>query len=245
MPLALHDHRLVAHRRHVGPAGGAGAEDDAHLREAEGAHPRLVVEDPPEVVAVGEDLGLQRQEGPARVHEVEAGQAVLERDLLGPQVLLHRDREVRPALHRGVVGDDHDLAAAHAADPADEAGGGRLTLVHPEPGERPDLEEGRAGVEQPLDPLADQELALLAVALRGLLAAPGPRHGEPLAQLRHEAVHAGLVLAELRGGEVDAGLEDAHSLSSPRQMPSSRAVTTVSQSSGTTFIRSHASASGT
>ena len=34
-------------------------------------------------------------------------------------------------------------------------------------------------------------------------------------------------------------------LSSPRQMPSSRAVSTVSQSSGTTFMRSHASASGT
>ena len=120
-----------------------------------------------------------------------------------------------------------------------------MALVHPEPGERPDLEEGRAGVEQLLDSLADQELALLAVALRGLLAAPGPRHGEPLAQLRLEAVHAGLVLAELRGGDVDAGLEDAHSPSSPRQMPSSRAVSTVSQSSGTTFIRSHASASGT
>ncbi len=32
---------------------------------------------------------------------------------------------------------------------------------------------------------------------------------------------------------------------SPRQMPSSRAVRMVSQSSGTTFIRSVASASGT
>ena len=35
-------------------------------------HPRLVEEDPAEVLAVGEDLGLQRQERAAGVDEVEA-----------------------------------------------------------------------------------------------------------------------------------------------------------------------------
>ena len=114
MPGALHDHALVAHRRHVGAAGRARAHDGRELRDAVGRHARLVVEDAPEVVAVGEDLGLQRQVGAAGIDQVDAREAVLERDLLRAQVLLDRQREVRAALDGRVVGDDHALAAVHA-----------------------------------------------------------------------------------------------------------------------------------
>ena len=76
-----------------------------------GRHPRLVEEDAAEVVAVGEDLVLQRQEGAAGVDEVDAREAVLLGDLLGAQVLLDRERVVGAALHGGVVGDDDALAA--------------------------------------------------------------------------------------------------------------------------------------
>ena len=72
----------------------------------------LVVEDPAEVLAVGEDLVLHRQERAAGVDQVDARQPVLQRDLLRAQVLLHRHRVVGAALDRGVVGDDHALAAA-------------------------------------------------------------------------------------------------------------------------------------
>ena len=85
-------------------------------------HPRLVEEDAAEVLAIGKDLGLQRQERAARVDEVDAGQAVLERDLLRAQVLLDRERVVGAALDRGVVGDDQHLAARDAADAGDEPG---------------------------------------------------------------------------------------------------------------------------
>ena len=119
---ALDDDRLVRHRRHVGAAGRAGAHDDGHLRDALGRHARLVEEDAAEVVPVGEDVGLQRQERAARVDEVHARQAVLERDLLRAHVLLHGDREVRAALDRGVVGDDQHLAPRHAADARHEPG---------------------------------------------------------------------------------------------------------------------------
>jgi hypothetical protein len=105
--VALDDDALVAHRRHVGAAGRARAEHHRDLRDARSRHLRLVVEDAAEVVAVGEHLGLQRQERAARVDQVDARQAVLERDLLRAHVLLHRHREVGAALHRGVVGDDH------------------------------------------------------------------------------------------------------------------------------------------
>ena len=106
MPCSLHDDGLVAHGRHVGAARGARAQHDGDLRDAGRRHARLVVEDAAEVLAIGEDLGLQRQERAARVDQVDARQAVLERDLLRAQVLLHRERVVGAALHGGVVGDD-------------------------------------------------------------------------------------------------------------------------------------------
>ncbi len=75
----------------------------------------LVVEDAPEIVHVGEDLVLHRQERAARIHQVDAGQAVLQRHLLGAQVLLDRHRIVGAAFDGGVVGDDQTFAAGNAS----------------------------------------------------------------------------------------------------------------------------------
>ncbi len=80
---------------------------------AELRHRRLVEEDPAEVLAVGEDLVLQRQERAAGVDEVDARQPVLQRDLLRAQVLLDRHRVVGAALDGGVVGDDDAAPAVH------------------------------------------------------------------------------------------------------------------------------------
>ncbi len=119
-PGAAHDDRLVRHRRHVGAAGRAGAHHDGDLGDALRGHAGLVVEDPAEVLAVGEDLVLEREEGAARVDEVDAREVVLLRDLLRAEVLLHREREVRAALHRRVVRDDHAGAALDDPDPGDD-----------------------------------------------------------------------------------------------------------------------------
>ena len=123
---AADDDRLVRHRRHVGAAGGARAHHDGDLRDALRGHAGLVVEDPAEVVAVGEDLVLERQERAARVDEVDARQVVLLGDLLRAEMLLHREREVRAALHRGVVRDDHARAALDDPDARDDARRRRL-----------------------------------------------------------------------------------------------------------------------
>ena len=171
VPVPRDDHRLVAHRRDVGAAGGARAHHDRDLRDALRRHPRLVEEDPPEVLAVGEDLGLERQERAARVDEVEARQPVLLGDLLRAQVLLHREREVRAALHGRVVRDDHALPALDDADAGDDPGRGRLAVVQLPGGERAELEERGARVDQPVDPLARGQLAARAVALDGDAAA--------------------------------------------------------------------------
>ena len=156
---AADDDGLVAHRRHVGAAGGARAHDEGDLRDAGRAHARLVVEDAAEVVAVGEDLVLERQEGAAGVDQVEAGEAVLERDLLRAKVLLDRHRVVGAALDRGVVGDDDALGAADHADAGHDAGARRVAVVQPVRGQGAQLEERRARVEQPVDALADGQLA--------------------------------------------------------------------------------------
>jgi hypothetical protein len=139
--LVADDDGLVAHRRHVRAAGGARSEHRGDLRDAPRRHLRLVVEDAPEVLAVGEHVVLLGQERATRVDEVDARELVVERDLLRPQVLLHRDRVVGAALDRGVVGDDHAAPARHHADPGDDARGRRVAAVHAVRGERGQLEE--------------------------------------------------------------------------------------------------------
>jgi hypothetical protein len=178
---ALDDHGLVAHRGHVGAAGRARAHHDGDLRDPLGRHARLVEEDAPEVVAVGEDLGLEREECAARVDEVDAREAVLLGDLLRAQVLLDREREVGSALDGGVVGDDHALPTLDDTDPGHDSGRGGLTLVQVPGGEGVQLEKGAVRVDEPVDPLAGGQLPARAVALDGLRRAAPCDERRPLA----------------------------------------------------------------
>ena len=56
---------------------------------------------------------------------------ILHRDFLGPQMLLHGDRVIRPAFHRGVIGHDHASDTSHHSDPGDDATARNLILIHP------------------------------------------------------------------------------------------------------------------
>ncbi len=187
---AFDDDRFVGHGGHVGTARRAGAHDDGDLRNPLGRHPRLVVEDAAEVLAVREDLGLQGQKRAAGIHEIYAGQPVVERDLLRANVLLDGDRIVRAALDGRVVGDDEDLAPADAADAGDEPGAWRVVVVHAVRGERRELEKRRAWIDEQLDALADGLLALLAVAGEVFRAAAFARGRHTRAQLGDERRHA-------------------------------------------------------
>ena len=66
------------------------------------------------------------------------------------------------------------------------------------------------GIEQQVDALARQQLALLALALDRVLAAAEARGGQAPAEILLERVHVREVLAELRGGSVHVRLEDGH-----------------------------------
>ena len=206
-PGALDDDGLVAHGGDVGAAGRAHAHDRCQLRDAAGAHHRLVAEDPAEVVAVGEDLGLERQERAPAVHQVHAGQLATGRDLLGAEVFLDGQRVVGPALHAGVVRDHHDQAARNRGHPGDQASGrsgGVVTIVR---GERSDLQKRRTRIGEPFDPLPHEELPLLGVAGPGPAAAPLAHLGEALLQRLAEFAVMRLVGPELVGLRRDVGLE--------------------------------------
>ena len=165
--LIADDHRFVAHRRNVGTAGGARSEHRRDLRDALRAEIGLVVEDPAEMVAVGKDLVLTREKRPTGVDQINTGQPILRRDLLCAQVLLDRNRVVRTTFDRGVVGHDHAFTAGDPADPGDDAGPGALVVVHPVGSQRRDFEQRTAGIEQPVDTVARQQLAAVDMAGAG------------------------------------------------------------------------------
>ena len=135
--------------------------------------PRLIEEDAPEMIPIRKHLVLLGQECAAALDQIDAGQLVLAGDLLRPQVLLHGERIVGPALHGRVVGDDHAGAARHQADAGDESRARQIVVVNALRRERRELEKRRPGIEQRIDPLAGQQLAGLAVlGARGRAAAP-------------------------------------------------------------------------
>ena len=138
------------------------------------------------------------------------GQAVLLGDFLRAEVLLHRQREVRAALDRGVVRDDHALAALDDADAGDDPRRRRLVVVHAPGGERGQLEECRIGVAEAVDPLARRELAARAVAFERFLPASCGDGGRALAKLGDELLHAGPPPREHVGVEFHRRCEHGH-----------------------------------
>ncbi len=229
----LHDDGLVAHRRHVRAAGRARAHDERDLRDPGRRHPRLVVEDPAEMVAVGEDVGLEGQERAAAVDEVDAGQPVLQRDLLGAQMLLHGHRVVRAALDGRVVGDDDARRAFDLSDAGDDAGARRVVVVQAVGGERTELEECRPGIDQPVDAIADRQLAAFPMTLDGCVIAAGSPIGElrlASPQLFDERRHRVVVRARLRRARVQPTAQHGHGPDDRSAAPSYGALAKTSSS---------------
>ena len=208
--LVADDDALVAHRRHVGAAGGAASHHHRDLGDALRRQVGLVVEDAAEVVAAGEDLVLVGQVGAAGIDQVDAGQAVLLRDLLRAEVLLHRQGEVGAALHRRVVGDDHALAPGDAADAGDDPGRGHLAAIHAVRRELADLQEGRHGVDQRADAVARQQLAAREVPVARRLPAALAHALGGFPEVRHQFAHRLGVGAGFGGAQVQRGLDHRH-----------------------------------
>ena len=192
-------HDFVRQRRDIGAAGGAFAEHRRDLRNAGSRHPALPVERAAEMVLIGKHLVALRQVGAAAIDQVDHGQAVFERDVLGANVLADGFLEKRAALGGRVVGDDHADHAADGADPGDEAGAGHRVVVEPPGGERREFEKRAERIDQEVDALAHRNLAAVAMALHHAVAAAGQRPGLPrLQRLQQAVIDRGIRLERLR-----------------------------------------------
>ncbi len=169
----LHDVRLVAHDRQIGAAGHAGAHDGGHLEDPLGREAGVVEEGAAEVLLVGEDLVLERQEDAGRVDQIDDRQPVLEGDLLRAQHLLGGQREPGAGLDGGVVGDHDHVAAMDLADADHHPGrrGAAILLIEPLGHPEAQLQEARSRIAQRLDPLARRHLPLGALLVLRLQAA--------------------------------------------------------------------------
>ena len=129
----------------------------------------MIEEDSPEVIAIGEDAVLHGQEGAAGIHQVDAGQAILERDFLRSKMLLDADGVVGAAFHGRVVGHDHAGLARDLADAGNETRTGNPVVVELVAGELTHFEKRRARIEERVHTVARQQLAAVNVPLAGTL----------------------------------------------------------------------------
>src|SRR2546422_492294 len=147
--------RSVSAGRYAEPAGDG--PEDAHLRDDAGEL-HLVVEDPAGVEASREDLDLLGDATARGVDEVEHRHPQPRGLLLDAHDLEHGLLAPRARLDRVVVGHDADGLAADLADAGDHAVGRRVGLLVAR--EEPVLLELAARIEQQLQPIAHEHLAL-------------------------------------------------------------------------------------
>ena len=208
--LVAHDDGLVAHGWHIGAARGTHAHHDGDLWDAHGRHAGLVVEETPEVVAVGEHRVLLGQEGAAAIDHIHTGKVVLHGDLLGAEVLLHRILHIGAALHRGVVGHDDRLTALDDTNTGDDARRRKVVVVGVVSRHWRELQKRRVRVDEQVDALTGQQLVAFLVLGHGTLAAALHRGGHRRTVLCHQLHEVPLVLLELLGVGLDIRFQYLH-----------------------------------
>ena len=139
--LAHHD-GFIRHGWHIGATGGTGAHHHGDLRNALRAHVGLIEKDAAKVLAIREYLILSGQVGTAGIHQINTGQAVLLRDGLRAQVLLHAEWIVRAAFHGRIVGDNHALHPLDPPDPGNHPRRWHRLAIHLMRCQLADLEKG-------------------------------------------------------------------------------------------------------
>ena len=215
---------VVAHQRQVRAAGHAHAHDGGELRNAHGAHHRVVAEDAAEIVGVGKDVFLQRKKHAGGVDQINRRDVIFDGDILRANDFLRGHREKRAGFHGGVVGDDHERAAADAREPGYRSGRRRAAplFVHFVGGENAQLEKLRAGIDQLRDAFARREPAFLVLRFDGFRAAALANLLFFVLDLGEEIDDAAVVFFEVGRLRVDAGFQDGRSHSQTSRRDSHR-----------------------
>ncbi len=208
--VAFDDYGFVGHCRDVCAARRARAHHRGNLRNLFARHARLIVEDAPEMLAIGKHFGLKRQKRAARIDQIDARERVLLGDFLRAQMLLDRHRIVGAAFDRCIVGDDDAMLPFHDAYTGDHTGRGCCAFVHPVRRERRKLEKAGARIDQSIDTLARRQFVAFTVFRDGLGAAACAHRREMFAKLRRQAGHAFEVLRIGIAAPVQARLQYAH-----------------------------------
>ena len=206
---AHHDH-FVCERRDVGAAGGAAAEHGRNLRHAAGGHATLIEESGAEMVLSWEHLVLLGQERAAAIHEIEARQPVLPRDLLRADVLGDGFGEEAAPFDRRIVCDEHAWRALHNADPGHEPRRPDFVSVEPPSRHGAYFQERAQRIDQHVNPFPHHDLVSRMVT-RDHRGAPALGHGAgPLSKRAQQRLVGAGVLGERSGVCVDAAEVDWH-----------------------------------
>ena len=164
---------VVAHDRQIRSTGDAHAHDGGDLRDSHGRHDGVVAKDATEVVGVGKNIFLQRQEHARRIDEINRGNAVIDGDVLCANDFLGSNREERTRFDRGVVHDEHDQPAFDARETGHDTRAWRAAplFIHAPCRVGAEFEEHSARIDKSCDALAGGETCFLVLRLNGLGAA--------------------------------------------------------------------------
>ena len=211
--LARHDNCLVAHRRDIGATRRAASHHHRDLRDSRRRHPRLIVKDAAEMVAIGKDFVLAWQMGAAAIDEIDARQMVFLRDFLRAQMLLDGQRIIGAALDGCVIGDDDAFMAAYVSNARYQSrrrNGSRVNLIC---GELRKFQKRRTRINQRRDAIARQKFSCARDVPRACLFSAALRNERDLAaQILDQTLHRGFVRGEIFAIRRDGGFQNVHRL---------------------------------
>ncbi len=132
------------------------AHDGRDLRDAHRGHDCVIAKHASEIVGVGEDIFLQRQEHAGRIDQINRRNVILDRNVLRADDLLRRHGKERPGFDRGVIHDQHEQSSVYASQSRDHTRRRRAAplFVHLVCGIEPQFEELGVTVDQQRDALA-------------------------------------------------------------------------------------------
>ena len=174
------------------------------------AHYGVVAEDAAEIVGVGEDVFLEREKNAGGIDEINGGDVIFDGDVLRADDFFRGHREKRAGFYGGVVGDEHEHAAADACEAGDRACRGCAApfFVHFVRGVGAELKEMRAGIDQLRDAFARGEPAFFVLRLDGFRAAALRDLRFFVLDLSDEIDDLAAVFGEVRRLGVNTGFQD-------------------------------------